>query len=185
MPEPLAGAHRGEQVESADAELERRAQAAAAGGLGGRRARIAARAGRQRALAIERTAERIDDAAQPAVGDRKQVGVAAAGRGHHPGDAAGAHTLERAERHGARQSVAERDDLGVDETAVAHAERDPVAEADVRSDAGDVDREAGCRHHPAFHAEGRDVREFAPEAHKAIFEGDDGHLQPLASAAEE
>jgi hypothetical protein len=88
--------------------------------------------------AVERAAEGVDDAADPTVGDGERV-AGGAQLGFDLG--AGAEAVGGGVGHGLGAAVAEADDFGGHEGAVAGAQVDAVADRDVVAEADDVDSE--------------------------------------------
>ena len=120
----LAAAAGQEGVDRADAEIDLAADAAAR--MGGRRVvadRDADLAGEQRPLAVDRLAQRIDDAAEPAL-VREHLRLAF----RHFRLAAEPDAVQVAERHQERAAVAEADDLA--RNAPSGAGDDRAAAAD-------------------------------------------------------
>ena len=146
--EPLAAAAGGEDVHGPHAELEPLADPAA--GMG-RRRRGAQRIGRQplrqRALAVDRLAERVDHPAQPAHRrpHRRAFGPNADLR-------AGRNPLQRAERHQQGARLAKADHLGLQRRRAAaidlgaRADRQP-GQAAARLDQQAVDRSDAAGNH--------------------------------------
>ena len=134
----LAAAAGEEGIDGAHAEIDLAPDALAR--MRGRRRgaqqeRLAAR--RQRALAVDRLAQRVDDAAEPGrmrPNDRLGVGDL--------GLAAEADAVERAERHQRRAVVAEADDLARHAAAVARDDGAAAADRKQMFDAADLDQHA-------------------------------------------
>ena len=133
----LAGADGQEGVHRPHAEVERRPDAAA--GMGRRRiGPEGADRGplRQRPLAVDRTPERVDDAAEPAARRPHADDLVA-----HMRRAAAAHARKGAERHRQRTLPGEPDDLARDHAAAAGLDLDPPADMHRRDRPGDLDEE--------------------------------------------
>ena len=121
-----------------------------AGGGGGAQ-RIGGEALRQRALAVDRVAEGVDDAAEP-------------GQGRAHGRAprldadlgAGRHALDRAERHQQRAGVAEADHLGRQRLFAEADDLGAGADRQPRQPAAGLDQQAVHRRHAAGDRQGID-----------------------------
>jgi len=138
-PDPLAADQRQQRVEDREAGVEPRPQPAARGGRGRGRAKAARRAAAGQRPAVQRPAEAVDHAAEPAVMRRDRR------RRLELGQRADAESVEPAlgQRHRALRP--EPHDLA----AEAAFEPDPVADRGAGGEAGDGDQPAAERRHPA------------------------------------
>jgi hypothetical protein len=175
--EALAPPAGGEGVEHAHPEIEPLAQPGAPcgwrrGGADGHQRRPV----RQLAAPVQGAAERVDDAADPAVGDRERRALGRS-RGGHGGQrgAAGAESLCRPVGHGLREPAAEADDFGRHVMAVATAQRDPVADREVVRQAADLDGETGDAGDAALQPDRRQVVQGGQGGAAALGQGSVSH----------
>ena len=159
MPMPLAAAAGQEGVQRPHAEIERRTDALA---RMRRRRRVAEgnRRGalRQRSLAVDRLAHRVDDAAEPG---RRRPHLAC-GVGDH-GAAAAADAVEAAERHQHGVVAGEADHLARDETVRAGLDHHPRADRHGVDGPGDLDHQPAHADDPAINVDGIDVGDLLGE----------------------
>jgi hypothetical protein len=155
----LAAAAADEGVERAHPEVELGADPAA--GMGGRRGgaqRLTRPALGQRALAVDRLAQRIDDPAEPGLHrvDRR-LGL------DHPRPAAETDAVERAQRHDQRAFVAEADHLARYDAAAARLDQAASADRQAAFDAADLHHQAIDRGHPAVDGAVLDRRQIVEQ----------------------
>ena len=143
--EPLAAAAGGEDVHGPHAEFEPLAHPAARMGRRRRGAQgIGGEALRQRALAVDRLAERVDDPAQPA--HRRPHGRAL---GPDADLRARRDAFQRAERHQQGAGLAEADHLGLQRRRAAAIDLGARADRQPRQAAARLDQQAVDRGHAA------------------------------------
>ncbi len=161
----LAAAAGREGIERPHAEIERAADPAA--GMGGRRIvaeAIGRRPRRQRALAVDRLAHRVDDAAEPA---RRRPHRRRGGADDGP--AAAPHPFERAERHQQRILAGETDHLAGDIAFVAAGlDHDPRADRHGVDRSGDLDHQAAHPDDPAIGLDSVELRDLFGQRLHAI-----------------
>ena len=134
---------------------------------GGQRAGAA----RQPAAAIQRAAERVDDAADPAVGHRQRVAAILQARYSATEGAGAEQPVGGRVGHRLRAAVAEADDLGGNGDAGARPQLHQVADREVVGKTDDVDREAGYVGDAAVHADRGEIGEAGDRRVEPVVQG--------------